>query len=105
MVRRIALSVFVAWALKSLTLRLGGVQAYRACRPFFVGLIVGFFVGVGISYGVDVIWFFGKGHPILHGRGPGQTGAQWWWAGAPPPASENCRRSWRMRSSRSSRSW
>jgi hypothetical protein len=67
MVRRIALSVFLAWALKTLILRLGGVRAYRACRPFFVGLIVGFFVGVGISYGVDLIWFFGKGHPILHG--------------------------------------
>ncbi len=67
MVRRIALSVFLAWVLKTLILRLGGLRAYRTCRPFFVGLIVGFFVGVGISYGVDVIWFFGKGHPILHG--------------------------------------
>lgn len=67
MVRRIALSVFVAWVLKTLILRLGGLPAYRACRPFFVGLVVGFFAGVGISYAVDLLWFFGKGHPILHG--------------------------------------
>jgi hypothetical protein len=23
--------------------------------------------GVGISYGIDLTWFFGKGHAILHG--------------------------------------
>ncbi len=67
MVRRIALSVFLAWLLKTLILRLGGVGLYRACRPFFIGLILGFFAGVGISYGVDAVWFFGKGHAILHG--------------------------------------
>jgi len=60
-------SVFLAWAFKTLTLRLGGVGLYRQLRPLFIGLIVGFFLGVGISYGIDVIWFFGKGHPILHG--------------------------------------
>ena len=67
MVRRIALSVFIAWALKTIVLRLGGVALYRQLRPFFIGLVVGFFIGVGISYGVDLIWFFGKGHYILHG--------------------------------------
>jgi len=67
MVRRIAVSVFIAWALKSVVLRLGGVSLYRQFHPFFIGLIVGFFIGVGISYGVDMIWFFGKGHYILHG--------------------------------------
>ncbi|MEW6750400.1 MAG: DUF6785 family protein [Candidatus Latescibacterota bacterium] len=67
MVRRTVLSVFVAWLLKTAILRLGGVRLYRQLRPFFVGLIVGFYVGVGISYAVDVVWFFGKGHPILHG--------------------------------------
>ena len=67
MVRRIALSVFVAWAFKSIVLRLGGIGLYRQIRPFFIGLIVGFFAGIGISYGVDLIWFFGKGHAILHG--------------------------------------
>lgn len=62
-----ALSVFLAWALQVFILRLEGLPAYRACRPSFVRLIVGFFARVGISYGGDVLWFFGKGHPILHG--------------------------------------
>ncbi len=66
-VRLIVASVFIAWLLKVITLRVGGIGLYRQLRPFFVGLIVGFFLGVGVSYGIDVIWFFGKGHPILHG--------------------------------------
>jgi hypothetical protein len=66
MVRRTALSVFTAWALKSIILRIGGVPMYRKLRPFFIGLIIGFFIGVGISYAIDAIWFFGKGHGILH---------------------------------------
>lgn len=66
-VRLIATSVFIAWALKSAILRVGGVTAYRQMRPFFIGLIVGFFLGVGVSYAIDAVWFLGKGHPILHG--------------------------------------
>jgi hypothetical protein len=66
-VRLIVASVFIAWLLKVITLRVGGIGLYRQLRPFFVGLIVGFFLGVGVSYGIDVIWLFGKGHPILHG--------------------------------------
>ena len=65
--RLIATSVFIAWGLKSVILRVGGVSAYRRLRPFFMGLIVGFFLGVGVSYAIDAFWFFGKGHPILHG--------------------------------------
>ena len=30
-------------------------------------LAVGFFVGVFLSFGVDVVWFKGGGHPVLHG--------------------------------------
>jgi hypothetical protein len=63
----IAVSVFVAWLLKSLVLRLGGISLYRQLQPLFIGFIIGFFLGIGIAYGIDVIWFFGKGHGILHG--------------------------------------
>jgi len=66
-VRLIVASVFLAWLFKVVTLRVGGIALYRQARPFFVGLIVGFFLGVGLSYGIDAIWFYGKGHPILHG--------------------------------------
>lgn len=64
MTRLCAISVFVAWACKSAILRYGGIGGYRSARPFFIGLIAGFFVGVGISFGVDVIWFFGVGNPV-----------------------------------------
>ena len=67
MTRHIVVSVFIAWLCKRLILHFGGVVLYRRLLPFFIGLPVGFFIGVGISYLVDAIWFFGKGHSILHG--------------------------------------
>jgi len=67
MMQPIASSVFLAWLLKVIILRVGGVHLFTRMRPLFIGLIIGFFLGVGISYGIDLIWFFGKGHAILHG--------------------------------------
>ena len=37
------LSIFLAWLLKATILRYGGVRAYRALLPFFLGLILGEF--------------------------------------------------------------
>lgn len=59
-----AFSVFLAWAAKALILRVGGARLYWAARPFFFGLIVGSFFGVGVSFLVDVIWFPGQGHEV-----------------------------------------
>lgn len=67
MTQRVVFSVFVAWMLKSLVLRFGGPGAYQRLRPFFLGLVVGFFLGVGLSFAVDVLFFYGSGHPILNG--------------------------------------
>ena len=36
--------MLAAWAIKSLVLRYGGVQTYRAALPFFLGLILGDYV-------------------------------------------------------------
>jgi hypothetical protein len=36
-------SAFIAWALKSLILRYGGMKLYRQSRPFFLGMILGEF--------------------------------------------------------------
>ena len=36
--------MFVAWAMKSLLLRYGGMRMYRQAMPFFLGLILGDFV-------------------------------------------------------------
>jgi hypothetical protein len=40
---------FLAWLAKSLTLRYGGIKAYRMFRPFFLGLILG-------DYVVPTLW-------------------------------------------------
>lgn len=63
-VRSVIFAIFLAWAIKSIVLRIGGIRAYRAGRPFFIGLIMGHFVGAGISFVVDMIWFPGQGHSI-----------------------------------------
>ena len=67
MVRNQAPAIFVSWAAKSLIMRFGGIELYRKAAPFFIGLILGHFFGVGISFIVDMIFFPGNGHPILHG--------------------------------------
>ncbi|MCA1597039.1 MAG: hypothetical protein LC772_11535, partial [Chloroflexi bacterium] len=41
-------SIFVGWACKSLTLRAGGLEAYRKLLPFFLGLLLGDFCLGGI---------------------------------------------------------
>lgn len=64
MTRLCVVSVFFAWAFKSVILRLGGIAGYRTARPFFIGLIAGFFMGQGVSFTVDVFWFMGSGHGV-----------------------------------------
>ena len=67
MIRNQAAAIFVAWAAKSLLMRLGGIDLYRRAAPFFIGLILGHFLGVGLSFLIDALFFPGNGHPILHG--------------------------------------
>ena len=57
-------SIFLTWAVKMLIIRLGGAQAYRRWRYFFVGIMVGYVAGLGVSFLVDCIWFPGDGHKI-----------------------------------------
>ena len=65
-VRYTVFSVFLAWAIKALILRLGGVTLYRRYRPFFLGVLLGYTSGVALSTLIDVIWFSGAGHSV-HG--------------------------------------
>ncbi len=59
-----ALPVFIAWLAKTLILKIGGVDAYRKSKPFFLGLLTGYAFGVALSFVVDAIWFVGQGHRI-----------------------------------------
>jgi hypothetical protein len=65
-VRYTVFSVFLAWAIKALILRLGGVTLYRRYRPFFLGVLTGYTSGIALSILADAIWFPGAGH-IIHG--------------------------------------
>ena len=64
--RRYGFSLLVVWATKALIMRFGGVALYRKSLPFWYGLMIGYLLGVGISTGVDAIWFPDAGH-IVHG--------------------------------------
>lgn len=56
------MSIFIAWAAKTIILRVGGAALYRRSRPFFVGMLAGYALAVFVSYCVDQIWFPGNGH-------------------------------------------
>jgi len=63
-VRVTAFTVFLVWAFKSIVLRVGGIVLYRRLQPFFLGLLIGYTLGVGVSTLADVIWFPGNGHMV-----------------------------------------
>ena len=58
------MSIFLAWVAKSIILRIGGIQLYNRCRPFFVGILAGYAMAVFLSFVVDSIWFPGAGHHV-----------------------------------------
>ena len=61
-VRNAMLPIFLAWLTQSLLLRFGGVVLYRKAQRFFLGMLVGFALGTGLSYLVDMMWFPGTSH-------------------------------------------
>jgi hypothetical protein len=63
-VRVTAFTVFLVWAFKALVLRIGGVTLYRRLQPFFLGLLIGYTLGVGISTLTDAVWFPGNGKMV-----------------------------------------
>ncbi|MBI4551117.1 MAG: hypothetical protein HY710_02530 [Candidatus Latescibacteria bacterium] len=60
----VACSIFLVWLVKMLLLRFGGTRLYRQAQPFFIGMLVGYVLGVALSYGVDLIWFPNSGHVV-----------------------------------------
>lgn len=55
-------TIFLAWGIKVIIMRIGGVALYRRVRPLFLGLLVGYGMGILFSFVVDQIWFPGQGH-------------------------------------------
>ena len=65
-VRVFGFSAFLAWLIKLIVLRIGGISFYRRSQPLFLGLLVGYVAMIGISSVVDAVWFPGEGHWV-HG--------------------------------------
>lgn len=62
--RRTSFTIFMAWLIKLVMLKVGGPSVYRKSRPFFVGALVGYVLGIALSTFVDMIWFPERGHYI-----------------------------------------
>ena len=61
-VRTSAVSILIVWFAKLVLLKIGGIQLARKALPFFIGILIGYSLGVGISFAVDAVWFPGAGH-------------------------------------------
>lgn len=48
---------FLAWLIQVLLLRFGGVRLYQKAQPLFLGMLVGYLIGAGVSYTIDIFWF------------------------------------------------
>jgi hypothetical protein len=66
--RRTSFTTFLAWLIKFVMMKVGGPTVYRKSRPLFIGLLVGYILGVILSTGLDLIWFPERGH-VVHRYG------------------------------------
>ena len=62
--RLTSVTIFVAWLLKLVMLRLVGASFYRKSRPFFIGMLIGYILAVAAGLAVDAIWFEPQGHTV-----------------------------------------
>lgn len=55
---------FLAWGLKTLVLRLGGVEAYERFKPFFGGMVVGHLLPNMLGLLMNVVSYIYQGRPL-----------------------------------------
>ena len=63
-VRWCFLPLLLGWLCKVAVLRVGGAAALGRAKPFFLGAMVGWFAGAGLSVAIDALFFFHYGHVI-----------------------------------------
>jgi len=56
-VRFMFLPFLLAWLVQVILLRLGGGPLYRRAQPLFLGILVGYVLGMALSFLVDSVWF------------------------------------------------
>lgn len=64
--QRQVFTVFAAWLVKFILLKIGGIGLYRQSLPLFMGLMLGYVLGIGLVFLVDVLFFMGQGHMVHH---------------------------------------
>ena len=63
-VRWCFLPFLLGWLTKVVVLRVGGAAMLGKAKRFFLGAMVGWFAGAGLSVVVDALFFYGQGHVI-----------------------------------------
>ena len=63
-VRWVVLPIFLGWLCRLVLVSLGGAALVKRARPLFVGIMLGWFAGAGLSVLTDALCFFGSGHVI-----------------------------------------
>jgi len=48
-------SIFIAWLIKVIILKFGGINLYRRTRPFFLGMVLGAFTTAGVWLFIDYL--------------------------------------------------
>ncbi len=61
-----AFSILLVWLAKTIIIRIAGARGYERGKPFFVGMLMGYALAVGLGFIIDCIWFPGMGHRIHH---------------------------------------
>ncbi len=56
--------ILLAWLLKTILIRAGGVRLYHAVQPLMIGIIVGYVLGASIAILANVLYFPGAIHKI-----------------------------------------
>jgi hypothetical protein len=56
------MAIFTVWVIKSILLRIGGIELFRKTIPIVMGVLVAFVLSVFLSYAVDLVWFPQSGH-------------------------------------------
>ena len=63
-VTKVFFSIVIVWAIKSLLMRIGGVDLYERGKPFFIGLIVAQALSTALVFAIDWVWFPARGHNV-----------------------------------------
>ncbi|MBM3262874.1 MAG: hypothetical protein FJY97_05535 [candidate division Zixibacteria bacterium] len=63
-VRSAFFPILLAWLLKIILLRVGGVRLYRDAQPLMLGILLGHVVGAAVAILVDFLYFPGSAHEV-----------------------------------------